>query len=405
MIFFKVANHFLAATCIVAICIDVPVLADDAPPPQGKDLHPIHDSLQQAVAELQSPGQSNIQGKVEVLDTLASRCSMLAGKLPDGPERLEAQNGILQIRYIQAEHARRQDKERDAAFRVGQLRAAAWQLKQHPGNPAAQVADRWLLLADLFDINRTAMARNHRQRGTIQRLEQFLATHRTSPVTKYDQQTLTTRNIEQALLRLYDQRGMCAKVGQLIEHMKTDEPDNHDLHSQLHWHYAYLPQIGRKLNVKIKSSDGAEWPLDQSRKGVLLIVFWSPTDIANAQDLLGELQTDRQDVSVLNILVGDLAANTDFTTWPEPLCTDQEAVEKLAHLLSVRSVPRVAIIDHDGQVAAVGGPAIHDRLDKIIELAYMAQNGEDTHEAEMPQEETDLADEPAQADEPAKTGN
>lgn len=405
MIFPKVVNRLLAATCIVAMCIDVPVPADDTPPPQGKDLQPIYDSLQQAVAELQSPDQSNIQGKVEVLDTLASRCSMLSGKLPDGPGRLEVQNGLLQIRYIQAEHVRRQDKERDTAFRVGQLRAAAWQLKQHPGNLAAQVADRWLLLADLFDINRTAMVRNHRQRGTIQRLEQFLATHRTSPVTKYDQQTLTTRNIEQALLRLYDQRGMCAKVGQLIEHIKADEPDNHDLHSQLRWHYAYLPQIGRKLNVKITSRDGNEWPLDQSRTGVLLIAFWSPTDISNAPDLLKELQADRKNVSVLNMLVGDLAENTDFTMWPKPLCTNQEAVGKIAHLLSVRSVPRVAIIDHNGQVATVGGPAIHDRLDEIIELAYMAQNGEDLHEAKMPQEKTDQANEPVQTNDPAKIGN
>ena len=384
---------------MVAMCIDAPSLADDAPLPQAKEIESIRGALRQVVAELQESGHSNVQGEVETLDALASRCSVLAGKLPAGPKRLEAQNGLLQTRYVQAEHARRQKQDRDAALRVSQLRAAAWQLKRHPDSPAAQIADLWLLQADLFDINRAALDRDHRQRGTIQRLEQFLAVRRAAPVTPQGEQALTNRDIERMLLRLYDQRGRCAKVGQLIEQIKTAEPDNRDLHHELRRQYAYLQRIGKPLPVKVESSNGIEWRLDQPRVGVLLIAFWSPTDTTNPHQLLGELQVDRRGVSMLNVLAGPVTENTDFSAWPQPLCTDQKAVGKLIRLLSVRSVPRMVIVDHDGKVASVGGPAIGDRLDETIGLADKARAAEDTHETEAPQ------DEPTHADEAAKTDN
>ena len=397
MTFSKDACRLIAATIITTLCIHGLLLADDAPPPQAMDIDSIRIAMEQAVAELTKPCESEVEGEIEDLDALVSRCTALADELPDGPERLESQNGLLQTRFVQAQLAHQQKKNRNAAIRMGQLRTAAWQLKQHPDSPAAQVADRWLLQADLFDINRAALDHNHRQRQVIKRLEQFLVVHRAAPVALAGKQTLTTRDIGRALLRLYDQRGMCAEVGQLIEQIKAGDPQNHDRHRQLHRQYGYLKQIGNPLQITVTSSDGVEWRLDQPRDGVLLIAFWSPADATNPQKLLGELQTDRQGVTVLNALVGSMTENADPSKWPMPVCADQQAVGQLLNQLSVRSVPRMAIIDHNGEVASIGGPAIRDRLDELIDSADEARARKATDEAKVPQ------DEPTKTDEASKT--
>lgn len=338
------------------------------------------------------PTDQQCQDSARQLEEVADVSHKLAASLPER-RRLEARQIEMQANYALAQRARTVKKNREAGYRVGQLRNAALQSRQLKSPAATAMADFWLMQADLFDLNSTTLPVDVRQVETIKQLEQFVREHKISagerrrngrelgkkaapprPLVDPTHQAILT-DVKLALLRLYDQRGQSHKACPLLEqlHRRAIETSNEPLAEKLDRMYGYCDTLWAILDAQLHTANGKIWSARQQHGHDTLIHFWAGwfAPSVEAFDALDAARRQHHDrgLEVLSVNLDNLdPSNVDLADWA--VCHDGPGPRKLAEMFAVRSLPRYVLINAKGQVVAVGGSlAILEQLDSPIDDA------------------------------------
>lgn len=339
---------------------------DPAPariPDERADLESLRSRLEQAMAQLGVLDEDEGRQCDQRLRLLAQESAKLADGLAKPRLKLQGQNFALQARYLQAERARRRRDRQEASHRVGQLRSGAWRIKQIAAPAAASVGDFWLLQADLFDLNRSGLDLDNRQRQAMELMERFLGSSEPGiPPSRSDPQDFAIlHHVGRALVHLYDQRGLSAKLKRRMEQLQA--APGFDLSRARK--FGYLDWIGRPLEVELPTTDGIPWSPHDHRGKVVLLAFEGHRGTPSLGRQAKRSIAGRPNFSVVNI--APRRADRKWSAgWLGPTCRDPQAIGDLYRKFAIRDLPRYVIVDHNGNVAAVGGPMIGDALDRIL---------------------------------------
>lgn len=174
---------------IVLVFFQSRVLAQDEPTPTPADKLPtvVSTSEQAALLErinkaLNQPGENLQPVQIrDLLDRLIVDATQLANVTEPGPLQLQALSLQMQATY---QRIVRFPKDTEVDRRLSRLRAAARRAKAIDQPTAGAVGDFWLMTADLFDVNRSALDATARRRQTRQLLEAHLEQHAAGPTAK-----------------------------------------------------------------------------------------------------------------------------------------------------------------------------------------------------------------------------
>ena len=234
-------------------------------------------------------------------------------------------------------------------------------------------------------------------------------------------QATIQRDVRLALLRLYDQQGMSQKVAALVKQMRRESPDDTALHNELNRWYGYTDLLGQQLEANLKLDGAADneaaaaWSSSDHRGKIIVLCFWADwyaPSVEAAKQLrkrTADWNRDRYEVLFVQAPAEPTAApanapvppdsptdaDAPAATEPSPTpavptqATQRDAASKtdsataathawptyhegpgqvsLRRMLAVRTLPRFAVIDRTGRVAAVGGSLAI--LDRVTEMA------------------------------------
>ncbi len=174
-------------------------------------------------------------------------------------------------------------------------------------------------------------------------------------------------DVQLALLRLYDERGMSEQACQLLDALKTVAQRDGDgtLQAELERWYGYSGTIGRTFASRLPTVDGSVWSSADHAGEYILLHFWADwyQPSVEAFGVLREAKTrlgSSTKLAIVSVNLGN-AAEVGDVDWP--VTQGLVAREQLAELFAVRTLPRYVLIDAKGVVVAVGGsPAILEQV-------------------------------------------
>lgn len=364
----KMLMYALSSAGLVAAIL-LPVAADPVSPPvPGQSPADASRQVTQWTRQLADPGPGQIQDDaVTQLDRLQQRMQQAWTALESVEAQVECSQVRMQACYALADHARRQNQMREMAMRISQVRSEAWRLRQLR-DPAARITGEfWLLQTDLANSNRLSSDLNTSQKEAVVRLEQFIAAMQElgGPIEPRGRRILLDTCL--ALLRLYDQRGMSAQARRLVEQLRQgDLPP--EVRSYLDESFGHLEMIGRPVQLSLALVDGRTWNLADHRGKVVVIYFWpGPAVVESVGDGLDGI-LGRNGVSVLLV---DLSraehTGLQLPSMPWPVYRQEKGFPQLTQQFFVRSLPRFVVFDRSGVVAAIGGPAIGDQIEAVMQ--------------------------------------
>lgn len=311
----------------------------------------------------------------EQLNKLQKQINLKVQQATQPREQFKLLEQRLKIMHTLAVDARLNQQSKQHARWQQAMRSDAWKLRQSE-NPELQITDDyWSLLCDLSDIRRLARDLESSQRACIQRLEQFLETqtHITEP--NQPQAMHLLQQVRLALLQLYDQRGASSQACKLISRLKQLDPENQSLHNDLQQTYGYCHLIGTKFNTRLITTDGKTWDTREKRGSPIVIYFWpgielptATTPSAHNQPSAGSLWNQMHRVQA-EVLLVDLSHTNEsglqISASPWPKYRQEPGQFKLTDYFHVQALPRIVIIDKDGIIQAIGGPATNSILDGL----------------------------------------
>ena len=294
-----------------------------------------------------------------------------------GPkQQLQMIQQRLDILHTLTVDARLNQQPRQTSQLQQTLRAEAWKLRQSDNPKQRVIGEYWHLLCDIADLKRLTRDLESSQRACISKMEQFLANHEQG-VEPVEPQTLQLlQQIRLALLQLYDQRGQSSGACQLVKQLKLLDPENLQLAQYLQQNYGYCHLIGQKFNTRLLTTEGKTWDSREKLGKPIVIYFWpgvellgqtgSKSDKAKFIDPLWR-QVSRTWAQVL--LVDLSRANESglrIQAIPWPSYRESADQFRLTAYFHVQSLPRIVVIDKNGIIKSIGGPAISSVLEQLL---------------------------------------
>ncbi len=321
---------------------------------------------------LNSNGVSQNLAREQLIE-LQQQILMQSQQITDPKQQLQMIQQRLDILHTLAVDATINSQPKQLAKWQQALRSEAWQLR-HSDNPQMKLlGEYWHLLCELADLTRLSRDLESSQRACITKMEQFLATHANGDATTDPGSLHLIQQVRLALLQLYDQRGLSAQVCKLSEQTRKQDPENQTLAQYLKQQYGYCHLIGQKFNARLITRDGKVWDSRQKLGKPIVIYFWpgvrlpdATSDKSTQQDPLWQL-IRRSGISVLLVNMShsdESGLQTPVIPWD---CYKQESGQfDMATHFNVNSLPRLVLIDRNGTVKSVGGPAIGGALEHLL---------------------------------------
>jgi hypothetical protein len=185
------------------------------------------------------------------------------------------------------------------------------------------------------------------------------------------------QQVQLALLQLYDQRGQSTQACRLINQLKGQDPENQPLIQYLQTNYGYCHLIGRTFNTHLITSDGKTWDSREKRGKPIVIYFWPGvklipvskmglSDIAGTTDpLWSQMSRTRAQVLLVD-LSRSHESGLQISASPWPSYRQEPGQFQLTDYFHVQTLPRVAVIDKNGIIQAIGGPASTSILEQLL---------------------------------------
>lgn len=325
---------------------------------------------------LQTRGQQQVAEATVHLDVIQQQIGDIARVSTDSAGRLHAAQLRMRVCYELARQARLENKTRDMTYRLGQVRSEAWRLRQGGGAAERAVGEFWLLQTDLVELERISPDFNASQTQVIDRLRQFV---RTLGETARDADDPVLRDVrrdaEWMLLQLYDQRGMTARVCSLVKDIRGRIDADDPLMVELDRSYAYCDLVGRPANFEVTLADGRRWATGDQLGKLVVLYFWAgPGASHEPRDLQRALAHSQVSVLAIDLSLAGMTGLT-LPALPWPVYREEPGQLSLTSMFAVRTVPRFAILDAEGKLQAVGGPAILDVFTAMIRKLEAATAG------------------------------
>ncbi len=355
----------------------------------------LRQQVEQAEQSLQTINAPQAREQLNQLQTQLSSGDTLQAHTT---RSLRASGIRMEACHALAVDARVHGRLREMAKWISIIRTEAWMLRQNSDQASQSTGAYWHLLTDMAEIRRLSKDLHAGQRASIDRLERFIQEQ-----TRYGEpfDPVAMRLVDQvrlSLLSLWDQRGMSQKVCKLVGQMRKRDPQNAALKD-----FNYCQLLGRTFNVKLVLADGQTWDSREKRGHPVVIYFWPGERIGSQSkgpthhDLWQQLRTwetagrtggtggggktgalskasggggggiSRGGAEVL--LVDLSHARQSGLSLPAiawPVYRQEEGQFSLTQLLGIATLPRVAVIDAQGRIKAIGGPGIGDELDQIL---------------------------------------
>lgn len=188
----RILDLFFATLLATCLFYATPGLAQDKTGPSADP--PVVSTSEQAALlarinkALNQPGENLDPVQIrDLLDRLIVDATQLANVSEPGPLQLQALSLQMQATY---QRIVRFPKDVEVDRRLSRMRAAARRAKAIDEATAGAVGDFWLMTADLFDINRSALDATARRQQTRQLLEGHLEKHASGPTAKAAQAAL-----------------------------------------------------------------------------------------------------------------------------------------------------------------------------------------------------------------------
>ncbi|MBL4700626.1 MAG: hypothetical protein JKX85_05135 [Phycisphaeraceae bacterium] len=281
----------------------------------------------------------------------------------------------LKIMHTLAVDARLNQQLKHHARWYQAMRSDAWKLRQSENPELHITGDYWFLLCDLSDIRRLARDLESSQRACIQRLEQFLEKQTRITEPNEPQAMHLLQQVRLALLQLYDQRGSSSQACKLISRLKQLDPENQPLLDDLQQTYGYCHLIGTRFNTRLITADGKAWDSREKRGTSIVIYFWPgielptvPTNKANNQypvdSLWNQMHQTKAEVLLVDLSHAD-ESGLQIPASPWPKYRQEPGQFKLTDYFHVKTLPRIVIIDKQGVIQAIGGPATNNILQNL----------------------------------------
>ena len=402
--------------------------ADKAASTSAAHLAILAKQLPAALAQLNSPDERQQAKSEKQLDALAKESADLAKLLPESKDQLHARNLEIQVYSALAHRARVGRQEREASYRVGQLRTAALGARDISAPNAQMIGEFWLLQADLFDINRSSNDTNVRQRRAMERLERFLNAQDEASKRKWKAKTEAqpgsldavaeklgsdmNTQVALALLTFYDQRGISDRAQVLSKKVSEFDDLTEPQKQQVDQIAAGTDVVGQHFQANLKLSHGKIWSSEKHQGKVVLVNFYADWFVPSLKShervkaIAASLQV--RGVSLLSVqmpnnnellaLAGAIApgagqgqgsavrsaspspkpakpapdAGADLApirrkAKPWPVYQEGPGQVSLTRMFAVQSLPRFVLIDTKGKVHAVASSlAILEQLDSIL---------------------------------------
>ena len=319
---------------------------------------------------LNSTGIEQTQARKK-LDQRQKQLQLLIPQTSDPQKQLQLIEQRLGILHTLVVDARLNQQARQINRWKQAMRSDAWLLRQSD-NPKLQIiGEYWHLLCDLSDIRRLARDLESSQRACIKKLEEFLEHHTSIAEPNEPQAMHLLQQTRLALLQLYDQRGLSMQACKIIKRLKALDPENNTLSEYLQKNYGYCHLLGRAFNMRLLTMDGQTWDSRDKKGKPILIYFWPGVGLENHQNQAGTNPLWNQMHSLASqVLLVDLSHTHDsgmqISASPWPSYRQEPGQFQITDYFNIQTLPRIAVIDNNGIICAVGGPATVNELDTIL---------------------------------------
>lgn len=359
------------SACIMALLLTTTLFAKSQPAMDSTssaipDL--VHVSTQDQL--LNSNGIKQNQARKQ-LDQLQKQLQLQIPQTPDPQKQVQLIQQRLGILHTLVVDARLNQQAKKLNRWKQAMRSDAWLLRQSDNPKLKVLGAYWHLLCDLSDIRRLARDLESSQRACIKKLEEFLEAHTRITEPNAPQTMHLLQQTRLALLQLYDQRGLSKQACQIIKRLKTLDPENKNLKSYLQKNYGYCHLIGTPFNVRITTMDGKDWDSRNKKGKPIIIYFWPGVGLENYQNQsIPTVLWNQIHSRVSQILLVDLSHAHDSgmqipdSPWPS---YRQEAGQfQITDYFNIQTIPRIAVIDKNGIIRSIGGPATINEIDQIL---------------------------------------
>jgi hypothetical protein len=276
-------------------------------------------------------------------------------------QQLEATNIEMRAYNALANTAMSNQRGDEAKLRIAQLRSTAEQAKQIGAPQAALTGDFWLINADLISIRQNNTDPLKQQQLAIERIEAFLTQSDQAAAEPDSDEQAIIADIQLGLLRLYEQAGESQKSCALLEQLKTSLAEDDPRRDSLQDSAATCARIGKPVHYALTGPDGHAWASDADR-GRPVLLYLTAASAMPSTETLEMLHSD----AVANepaaphlylIIVGQ----TDTTVAPAGLegwrLAAMGADDPLLADLGIAFLPRLVLVDGQGDIAAIGWTA------------------------------------------------